>query len=140
MQQGVTEFHKITGTVQINFTLSVLSQFWELEVHHKIPSLNPDLGYMSTGHLPFHPLKIIFCPMLLYSTSWELPESFSRKSFYPENLWFWQHIPAPFIPVPFHLSPLGPPHTTYKEAGLSIQTHYLFWLLSSLVMNFFALL
>lgn len=25
MQQGVTEFHKITGTVQINFTLSVLS-------------------------------------------------------------------------------------------------------------------
>lgn len=78
--------------------------------------------------------------MLLYSTSWELPESFSRKSFYPENLWFWQHIPAPFIPVPFHPSPLAPPHTTYKEAGLSIQTHYLFWLLSSLVMNFFALL
>lgn len=57
--------------------------------------------------------------MLVYSTNWKFPESFSRKCFYPENLWFWQHIPTPFIPVPFYLSPLASPHTTYKEAGLS---------------------
>lgn len=70
MQQGVTEFHKITGTVQINLTLSVLTQFWKLEVHQKNPSFNPDLEYMSVDHLPFHLLKIIICPMLLYSTNW----------------------------------------------------------------------
>lgn len=87
---------------------------------------------MSVGHLPFQPLKIIICPMLLYSTNWEFPESFSRKCLYPENLWFWQHIPTPFIPLPFYLSPLVSPHNTYKEAGLSIQTHYIFCFLSSL--------
>lgn len=47
MQQGVTEFHKITDPVQINFTLSVLTQFWELKVHQKIPSFNPDLLALS---------------------------------------------------------------------------------------------
>lgn len=140
MQQGVTEFHKITGTVQIIFALSVLTQFWILEIHQKIRSFNPELGYVSVGHLLFHSLKIVICPMLLYSTNWEFPESFSRKYFYPENLWFWQHIPAPFILVPIHQSPLASPHTAYKEAGLSIQTHNLSCFLSSLVMRFLALL
>lgn len=93
---------------------------------------------MSVGHLPFQPLKIIICPMLLYSTNWEFPESFSRKCLYPENLWFWQHIPTPFIPLPFYLSPLVSPHNTYKEAGLSIQMHYIFCFLSSLVLSIFA--
>lgn len=48
--------------------------------------------------------------------------------------------PNSFHSVPFYLSPLASPHTTYKEAGLSIQTHHLFCFLSSLVVRFLALL
>ena len=64
----------------------MLTQFWELEARQVISPSNPDLWYVSVGDLPFHPLRIIICPMLLYNTDCEFPAPSSRRSIYPESL------------------------------------------------------
>lgn len=58
--------------------------------------------------------------MLLYSTSWELPESLSWKCFSPENLWFGSTSQLPSFLCPFTclLLPLLTPPTK-RQVSLS---------------------